>query len=325
MAAINQPNRAPGQMDAISAVLNIGSTLYGIKANQDKAKQDQADSVLNNKVKEAQLSVANQDLADKARKSKGQYTPNEIASLAVEKDFTVSDSPLAQAIKLTQVGPDGQAKDVYLAKRVDQGKTLDYQNKKLQNQKLGEEIAKIKNESGKDKGYNSLDTLTKEQAKTIAQSNAKILVVKNGIDAGLAQLQSDKLSEEAKIKVGQSMLKILNSAEGVDAVGVDEAKRLGSYLEYKIANVTEPGSFVGRDLNLFTDQVANKSNELAERIKNNETAIKGLMSGQSISALADNGAGSNKKKETKSVFSEAVAGSDKAPKFDPSKPFKVVK
>jgi hypothetical protein len=320
MAAINQPNRAPSQMDAISAVLNIGSTLYGIKANREKAIQDKQDSVLGNKVKEAQLLVANQDLADKAKKSKGEYTPNEIAALAVDKGYNVSNSPLGQAIKLTQITPDGKSQDVYLSKTVDQGKSLDLENKLLQNQKLTAELGKSK----KDNAYGSLDSFTKKDISDMKSTNTKLLGIKNGIDAGLAKLTDPKISEDLKVKAGENMLKLLNSAEGSDAVGAEESKRLGGLLEYKLLNFKEPGSFIGRDLDLFTEQVSLKSQEFGDRIKLNEDSINRIRSGESLSSIASTSP--KTKKEGSSLFSEAVAsGSDKAPKFDPSKPFKVVK
>lgn len=125
-----------------------------------------------------------------------------------------------------------------------------------------------------------------KQASDIGTKNANLFSVKGGMDSALAQLENPKLSEEEKIKVGQGLLKLLNSAEGSDAVGAEEAQRIGSYLEYKIGNFTQPGSFIGRDLDLFTDQVRNNSKLLSDRIGRNQQGIEGLTQGQSLADLA---------------------------------------
>jgi hypothetical protein len=159
---------------------------------------------------------------------------------------------------------------------IEQSKLPFAQSKEAQKLAYAEEL--------KNKAAMSGAAVNKTQIDEIARKNANVFSVKSGIDSALAQLQSD-LPEEEKIKVGQNLLKLLNSAEGSDAVGAEESKRLGSFLEWKFANFTQPGSFIGRDLDLFTQQVANKSKELADRITRNESGIKGLQSGQSIGQI----------------------------------------
>lgn len=64
-------------------------------------------------------------------------------------------------------------------------------------------------------------------------------------------------SEDERIQAGRSAYKKLNDPVNSDAVSMDEAKRVGALLEYKIGNMTGPGSFVGRDLDLFSKQMKN--------------------------------------------------------------------
>jgi hypothetical protein len=129
--------------------------------------------------------------------------------------------------------------------------------------------------------------INQDQVKDLAKKNASIFTVKSGIDSSLKQLQDPNLSEAEKIKVGQETMKLLNSAEGADAVGAEEAQRLGSYLEYALGNVTGPGGFrIGRDLEGFTEQIKNNSSRLAERMRRNEEGISGLSSGRSLVEIA---------------------------------------
>lgn len=124
-----------------------------------------------------------------------------------------------------------------------------------------------------------------DQVGKLADKNAQLFNIKSGIEATVSALDDPNLSEDLKIVQGMNALKILNSAEGSDAVGVEESKRLGSLLEFKIANLTGPGSFVGRDLGLFTEQLKNKSKELGTRAEKNQYIIEGLQKGKNIADL----------------------------------------
>ena len=66
----------------------------------------------------------------------------------------------------------------------------------------------------------------------------------------------------------QNILKILNSAEGKDAVGVEESKRLGQFLEFQLNPVKgfATGRLFGTDLPRFVDQIQIKKDELDTRV-----------------------------------------------------------
>lgn len=129
--------------------------------------------------------------------------------------------------------------------------------------------------------------LTQDQVKKLGEGNAKILAVKSGIDNALKQLDDPNLSEDLKLKVGQETLKLLNSAEGSDAVGAEEAQRLGSKLEFAMGNFFNgnPTQF-GRDIPGFTEQLRNNSARLAGRVGDNENAMNQLLSGTKASEIA---------------------------------------
>jgi hypothetical protein len=105
----------------------------------------------------------------------------------------------------------------------------------------------------------------------LATKNAGKSSIKNQLDAFMGSW--DGLSEDQKIVQGRQLLKTLNSPEGADAIGAEEAKRLGGLLEYKIGNFTDPGSFIGRDLEEFGNQVRNTSRMLGDGISSNQDQI----------------------------------------------------
>ena len=114
---------------------------------------------------------------------------------------------------------------------------------------------------------------------------------KNAGKAGiLSQIQGMKTAFDAaktndeKIRIGRSMIKVLNSTEGQDAVGAEEAKRLADALEYKKFNMLEPGPMFGYDLKGFDSQVNSTMDGLRSAVEQNQKNIdlvnqKGLSTG----------------------------------------------
>jgi hypothetical protein len=147
------------------------------------------------------------------------------------------------------------------------------------------ELKKLNNELAQTPQQKAQNELAQTQQQDLGKKSANLYSVKVAMDKAHQQLTDPNLSEEEKIKAGQGLLKLLNSAEGADAVGAEEAKRIGSFLENKMFNFFEPGSMFGRDLDLFSDQVKNNSALLAERIKGNQHAIDSLGSGRKLSDL----------------------------------------
>ena len=86
----------------------------------------------------------------------------------------------------------------------------------------------------------------------------------------------DKLSDEQKIVQGRQLLKTLNSTEGADAIGAEEAKRLGGLLEYQMMNITQPGPMFGRDLPGFKEQAMATSKNIKNAVQSNQKIIENL-------------------------------------------------
>ena len=161
----------------------------------------------------------------------------------------------------------------------------------LARRKAEAEIKKLEADAVKsirETGGNKLETkLIETQAIDLAKKTSNLYSVKTAMDKALNQLSDPNRSEEEKVKTGQGLLKLLNSAEGSDAVGAEEAKRIGDYLEYAMGNFTGPGGMrVGRDLPGFVSQVSNYSELLGERIKGNEEGLQAVKSGVPLSQLS---------------------------------------
>lgn len=176
-------------------------------------------------------------------------------------------------LKLQQLVQAKNAKDSELAYK----KERDKKDDSFKAQELALKAQEYKSKAPKADQV-AYDALPKEKQKQIDSLGTKMGVqtdVKSGLDAGLANINAAlKAGDEGQAVVaGKQLIKLLNSAEGSDAVGAEESKRLAGYLEYKIANFTEPGSFIGRDLDKFVEQVSGKAKEIDARMASNQAAI----------------------------------------------------
>lgn len=131
-----------------------------------------------------------------------------------------------------------------------------------------------------DAEYNALPPEKRKQLDHAATTLAKRNSYLNGLESDLAQFKAAKTDDE-KIKVGQSMLKALNSSENPDAVGVEESRRLGSLLEYQKGNIFNPGPFIGTDLPGFQKQVEAKIRSMQQAAKSDQRTIDKLYNRES--------------------------------------------
>lgn len=83
--------------------------------------------------------------------------------------------------------------------------------------------------------------------------------------------------EKTIVKEGQRLIKVLNSSEGQDAVGKDEAERLGSMLDFKmgnLGNLFDPTQKkFGRDIEGFKNQIAAAVDSIRSSTKANDAEI----------------------------------------------------
>lgn len=133
------------------------------------------------------------------------------------------------------------------------------------------------------KSFEMLPVPAQEEIKVLAKEVATKDSVARQIDAETKNMEASLAAgdEDQALVAGRNMLKVLNSTEGKDAVGTDEAKRLGAFLEYKIANFTGPGSFMGRDLDQFVEQAKLKSNAIKMATQDSRKRIDEASSGKS--------------------------------------------
>jgi hypothetical protein len=108
------------------------------------------------------------------------------------------------------------------------------------------------------------DRLVKKAADDIANKQG----ISDAIGYEIGVLDDPSIDEYVKRASAQNILKILNSAEGKDAVGVEESKRLGQFLEFQLNPVRglATGRLFGTDLPRFVDQISIKKEELDTRV-----------------------------------------------------------
>jgi len=153
----------------------------------------------------------------------------------------------------------------------------------LSQKKLKLEQDKFLAEMGSSKKQiEKLPVENKSMVEGLSKDSATKTAIANEIAQAIAQFDDPNVSEQQKIKIGQSLLKVLNSTQGSDAVGAEEARRLGSLLEYQVFNLFQPGPMFGRDLSAFRDQAASTVNRLSGAVEANKNLIRQAMSGQAV-------------------------------------------
>lgn len=78
--------------------------------------------------------------------------------------------------------------------------------------------------------------------KIVSDKNSNIVAIRNEIASALDDLKNPKVSREDKLRIGAGLVKTLNSTQGSDAVGAEEAKRLASELEGNVSKVAQQGA-----------------------------------------------------------------------------------
>lgn len=155
----------------------------------------------------------------------------------------------------------------------DQRRFLAAQNNDFKQQTI--DLKRQEIEAGRAKGeYLPLDA--KAEVDGLAKKNANKTAIANQIDSVMGNW--DKLAPDQQVAQGGQLLKILNSTEGSDAVGAEEAKRLGAKLEFATGNIfsSNPVQF-GRDLGGFATQARDTAKNIRGAATMNQTRIDELM------------------------------------------------
>lgn len=149
-------------------------------------------------------------------------------------------------------------------------KGLDLAIKQLDLQKKQQEMA-----GGSPKAdFERLPIENQEQIKKLSGSAAAKKAIRDQLAATLDTLQNPQVPYEQKFMAAKNLGKTLNSTEGADAVGADEADRMLSFLSQLPTN--RPGWDFGPQLDKFTDQVALKVRDIDQALVSTEGRIKGL-------------------------------------------------
>lgn len=107
--------------------------------------------------------------------------------------------------------------------------------------------AKIKAEKQLDANpdFKKLSPDIQAGVKSMATKNAGMVAINSEIKSALDMLNDPKVSKDDKLRIGQGLVKTLNSTQGADAVGVAEAERLASELQSNIVKLIPDPTQVG--------------------------------------------------------------------------------
>jgi hypothetical protein len=133
------------------------------------------------------------------------------------------------------------------------------------------ELAALRS-SRKDRAYETLPEPQKITVRELSTSAAKKQSLVNQIDGFLEQWGRAKNSEE-RTRIGQQMIKLLNSTEGQDAVGAEEARRLANELEPWTLKSPTGLPRLGQDLKGFQNRAESVRNSLKNAVNTNQKQV----------------------------------------------------
>jgi hypothetical protein len=289
--AINSQNREKENKESdfqkASALAQLIGSLYG---TYDTAKSAP--------YKEAQGKVAMDQAEAIARRNAGSV--NDADLLAHSEKYDISnEAPKdmtgvqkfkyvgAQSGGMPPVNPnDGsplqQETYRYLALKKD--KTLPYTIEKLKsdtalNYANAEKARRENDPTNPKKAWDMLPKEVQVGIEKVAGKQANQLSIANSIDSTINVLDNKDIATDQKLMQARQLIKTLNSQEGQDAVGAEEAKRLAGMIEFRVLNFTEPGAFIGRDLSGFNEQAKITANSLRDSAKANTDLIANMRAG----------------------------------------------
>jgi len=242
-------------LDTIIKGLHIASSIYGIKEAADKSNflKSQAARESQKAEAEAQGIISGEK------------------QLQYGDKYTWSDKPSEGSLAFKKKGEDGSLSSVYAVPRPREADPLAQAIRAMQ-------LKDLQSKMGTEGHY--LPDDKKAIVSDLSKKNASKIGIANQIDAVMSGW--DELSDDQKVAQGGQLLKTLNSPEGADAIGAEEAKRLGSKLQFAMGNLfnTNPIQF-GRDLEGFKTQALDTSDSLKKSISANQAIIDETMGNKS--------------------------------------------
>ena len=185
---------------------------------------------------------------------------------------------------------------------LDYKKLIDKQRLELDQQELdlkkltGEEERRIK-ERGLEQAQQRIDLLRQKILQPTKSANIKLdpvddrfvkkyaddiankQTIADAIGYEIGVIQDPSIEDYVKLQSANNIAKVLNSAEGKDAVGVEESKRLLGELDiFSVRRAFQGGSLIGPDLESFSNKLALKQGELETRVKESSNRINDIYS-----------------------------------------------
>lgn len=97
-------------------------------------------------------------------------------------------------------------------------------------------------------------------------------------DETVAALDDPNISKDQKVQIALRSLGAMNSESGQNAVGVEEAQRLGNQL--KLIRISAPGPMFGRQVKEFRDSLVISRNRMMKEAKQLDSLISSTVSGE---------------------------------------------
>lgn len=262
----------------LSSGLEIANRANQMKLQEEEARQRTFANQQAKAVGDLQIQAAKQDQANKMANSyinwlgsqpeQARANIHQKAGGPVVSQFAQAYGLPMEAMQISDFSNQGlgKIKNMFLDNR----EQLEQMWKQKNFDQKEREIAAAK-ESEKNK-FKELPKDKQVVVDKLAGANATKISIKNQIDAVLGQW--DGLTEEQKLQQGRQLVKVLNSTQGQDAVGVEEANRLASKLEFATGNFfnNNPIQF-GRDIDGFRDDAKITSEGLEAAVKANQDVI----------------------------------------------------
>ena len=246
--------------ELLDSHFKIESSKYGIDESTRRAKElldkKLADEQLTRDAMAAQKEKERLFQGQKAKE--GLLSQKQLKSMGITSGEGIAKANRENAIKLKQMEIDAR--------------------KSLQSEKIKAGVG-LPKAGASNIGNKELKQLPEEEqhvVKGLADANAKKIAIANQIDSTIQIMSNPKVSREQAIQQGRQLLKVLNSTEGKDAVGAEEAKRLGSYLEFSLGlNLNSPRAFgsAGLDLPGFIEQSKLTKRSIVDSINQNQAEI----------------------------------------------------
>lgn len=264
--ALNMFNQGATQLATGRAIRNASEQAQQINLmEQDEFKKRQAFTQLGQGLA-AQLSSYGAS-PSQVQQMSSNFMPQQMNS---PQDFFAASQMATTPEAQQQYAQAGQGMQKQIAEApltTAQNEQFKIEKMRLLNERLGAITA-----GGKIKDEDILSLSDRKMIETLASKQGGKLSITNNLQSLIEAWPT--LGPSERLQQGREIMKTLNSAEGADAVGAEEVKRLGSRLEFALGNFTNSNETqFGRDLDGFYRDLRNSTKRLQTSVERNDLAI----------------------------------------------------